>query len=144
VGTRDGRTQSARACKDLGFGSEDLGSIWLWGPGFQDLNIWLSEPGFWLSRPGFQDLDIWLSGPRFQDLDIWLSRPGFQDLDIWLSGPETSYGHRPLLGPVFFPSLFSASIFLCVTFFCVQWSQTDRQTHATSDFIYKIWILDSI
>ncbi len=31
--------------------------------------------------PGFQDLDIWLSGSGFQDLDIWLSGSGFQDLD---------------------------------------------------------------
>ncbi len=70
VGTRDGRTQSARA--------------WLSGPEFQDLEK--RTLGFRTSRNGH-----WVSGPRetdtgFQDLE-------FQDLDrrtvgIWVSGPR--------------------------------------------------------
>jgi hypothetical protein len=38
-----------------------------------------------LSGPGFQDLDIWLSGAGFQDLNA-----RFQDLDLrtWVSGPR--------------------------------------------------------
>ncbi len=78
------------------------------GPGFQDLDIWLSGPGFEDLNARFQDLALktWVSGPQrevsgpgFQALSIWLSGPGFQDLE---SSP--SYGRL-----IFFPSLFFAS-----------------------------------
>ncbi len=119
MGTRDGRTQSASACKpallhlalrtlgfrtsvigseDLGFrtsvfGSEDLGfrtSVF----GSEDLGFRTSINGHWvsLSGPGFQDLDKRALGFT---LRIW-----FQDLK---SSP--SYGRL-----IFFSSFFSASI----------------------------------
>ncbi len=64
VGTRDGRTQSARACKPAvaTFGSQDLG-----------FRISINRHLVSLSGPGFQDLDkqalgftlrTWVSGPR--------------------------------------------------------------------------------
>jgi hypothetical protein len=76
VGTRDGRTQSARACKPallhlalrtLGFRISVFGS--------EDLGFKTSINGHWvsLSGPGFQDLEkralgftlrTWVSGPR--------------------------------------------------------------------------------
>ncbi len=64
---------------------------------------------------------------------------GSQDLGLRTSGPETSYGRRPLLGPVSFLSLFSASI---VTFLCVQWSQTDRCTQQVTLYIRLVGTRD--
>jgi hypothetical protein len=69
---------------------------------------------------------------------------GSQDLALktWVLGPSSpSYNCRPVLGPVSFPSLFSTSsghrhhfslrpMVTDITFPYVQWSQTDRRTHA--------------
>jgi hypothetical protein len=130
VGTRDSRTQSARACKPAwiaAFGSQDLDfrtSIF----GSQDL-------GFRTSIFGSQDLGFRTSINRH-----WVSEP-------WQTHKSSrSYGCRSMLGPV--------SYLFPVTFLCVQWSQTDAgtqprhftlrpvvtdaHTDATSDFIYKI------
>jgi hypothetical protein len=104
VGTRDGRTQSARACKPallhlalrtLGFRTSVFGS--------EDLGFRTSINGDWvsLSGPGFQDLDkralgftlrTWVSGPR--KLSILRSSYFF----------PVTFLSRPV-----FPSLFSAS-----------------------------------
>ncbi len=47
------------------------------GPGFQDLDIRLSGPGFQAPKARFQDLDLrtWVSGPQRE-----VSGPGSQDL----------------------------------------------------------------
>jgi hypothetical protein len=79
--------------------------------------------GFRTSIFGSQDL-----GFRTSINGHWvsLSGPGFQDLDR-----RTDIGRRKV-------SILRSSYLFPVTFLCVQWSQTDRQTDATSDFIYKI------
>jgi hypothetical protein len=105
------------------FGSQDLGfrtSIF----GSQDL-------GFRTSIFGSQDLSFrpsinghWVSGPRQTHA---LSRPGFQDLDGRTKALHpTVVDWCSILCLIFFPSLFSAS-------------SGHRQTHATSDFIYKMY-----
>jgi hypothetical protein len=120
VGTRDGRTQSARACKPallhlalrtLGFRTSVFGS--------EDLGFRTSINGHWFHS---QDL-----GFRTSINGHWvsLSGPGFQDLQ---SSP--SYGRL-----IFFPSLFSASTvtFLPRPVFLSLFSAstvTDEQTHA--------------
>ncbi len=117
MGTCDGRTQSARACKPvllhlalrtLGFRTSVFGS--------ENLGLRTSINGHWVS--------LW--GPGFQDLDKWAL--GFT-LRTWVSGPrKLSILRSSYLFPVtFFPrpvfsSLFSTST---VTFLCVQWSHTD-------------------
>jgi hypothetical protein len=117
VGTRDGWTQSACACKPallhlalriLGFrtsvfGSEDLGLrtsinehwVSLWGPGFQDLDK---------RALGFT-LRTWVSGPR----KLSILRSSYLFLIIFLCV------HRH----------FSPASSFLVTFLCVQWSHTD-------------------
>ncbi len=129
VGNRDGRTQSARACKPallhlalrtLGFrtsvfGSEDLGfrtSKKDTGFHSQDLGFRTSINGHWvsLSGPGFQDLE---SSPSYGRLIFFpslfsastvtfLPRPVFPSL---FSASTVTFLPRPV-----FPSLFSASV----------------------------------
>jgi hypothetical protein len=82
--------------------------------------------------PRFQDLDIWLSGPGFQDLNA-----RFQDLDFktWVSGPQ-----REVSGPGSQDQGFRISKALhptVVLFFSRHFSLrpvvTDGQTHGLSD-----------
>ncbi len=119
VCTRDGRTQSARACKPallhlalrtLGFRTSVFGS--------EDLDFRTSINGHWvsLSRPGFQDLDKQALGFTFK---TWVSRPRKLSI-LWSSylfpvtflcvhrhfSPASSFLVIFLPRPVF-PSLFS-------------------------------------
>jgi hypothetical protein len=81
VGTRDGRTQSARACL--------LPTV------LRDSLLLLLPPCFYITKCNKHECCyIWLSGPRFQDLDIWLSGLGFQDLDKRTLGFSTSIDAR--------------------------------------------------
>jgi hypothetical protein len=124
VCTRDGRTQSARACnpallhlalRTLGFRTSVFGS--------EDLGFRISINGHWVS----------LSGPEFQDLDK--RALGFT-LRTWVSGPrKISILRSSYLFPVTFLCVhrhFSPASSFPVTFLCVQWSQTDRRTHGLS------------
>jgi hypothetical protein len=99
VGTRDGRTQSARA--------------WLSGPEFQDLDK--RTLGFRTSidgqlGSGFQDLDRRTDGDlsvkivgtrdgRTQSARAWLSGPEFQDLEKRTLGFRTSRNGHWVSGP---------------------------------------------
>jgi hypothetical protein len=118
VGTRDGRTQSAHACKPallhlalrtLGFKTSVFGS--------EDLGFRTSINGHWvsLSRSGFQDLDK--------------RALGFT-LMTWVSGPrKLSILRLSYLFPVTFLCVhrhFSPASSFPVTFLCVQWSQTSE------------------
>ncbi len=118
MGTRDGRTQSARACKPalLHLALRTLGlrtSVF----GSEDLGFRTSINGHWVS----------LSGPGFQDLDK--RALGFT-LRTWVSGPrKLSILRSSYLFPVTFLCVhrhFSPASSFPVTFLCVQWSQTDR------------------
>ncbi len=119
--TRDGRTQSARACKlallhlalrTLAFRISVFGS--------EDLGFRTSINGHWVSLlgPGFQDLDKRALGFTFR---------------TWVSGPrKLSILRSSYLFPVTFLCVhrhFSPASSFPVTFLCVQWSQTDRRTH---------------
>ncbi len=127
---RDGRTQSARACKPallhlalrtLGFRTSVFGS--------KDLGLRTSINGHWVS----------LSGPGFQDLDK--RALGFT-LRTWVSGPrKLSILRSSYLFPITFLCVhrhFSPASSFLVTFLYVQWSQTDRRTQGLSEIIYKI------
>jgi hypothetical protein len=105
------------------------------GPGFQDLDIRLSGPGFQAPKARFQDLDLrtWVSGPQrevsrpgSQDLGFrpsmrgfktWISGPGFQalnarfqDLDLrtWVSGPQREVSRSGSQDLGFRPSVFGS------------------------------------
>ncbi len=133
MGNRDGRTQSARACKPallhlalrtLGFrtsvfGSEDLGfriSKKDTGLHSQDLGFRTSINGHWvsLSGPGFQDLEsspsygrlIFFSSLFSASTVTFLPRPVFPSL---FSASTVTFLPHPV-----FPSLFSASVRLSV------------------------------
>ncbi len=111
MGTRDGRTQFARACKPallhLGF------RTWVSGPRYLALKTWVLGPG----------QTHMLSGPRFQDLDRRMHR---------YRTPKalhpTVIDRCSILCLIFFP----------ITFLCVQWSQTHARTHRQAKLY--IWL----
>ncbi len=105
------------------------------GPGFQDLDIRLSGPGFQAPKARFQDLDLrtWVSGPQrevsrpgSQDLGFrpsmrgfktWISGLGFQalnarfqDLDLrtWVSGPQLEVSRSGSQDLGFMPLVFGS------------------------------------
>jgi hypothetical protein len=115
VGTRDGRTQSARACK----------------PALLHLALrtWVSGPGqtHALSGPGFQDLDGRTKAlhPTVVDRCSVLCLIFSRHFSLRPSSLfSASSGDRR--------TLFPASI---VTFLCVQWWQTDRRTQQVTLYI---------
>jgi len=96
------------------------------GPGFQDLDIWLSGPGFQNLNARFQDLDLRtrVSGPQCE-----ISGPGSQDLGFRPSvfgsqdqGFRTSKALHPTL------------VLSFSRHFSLRPVVTDGQTHGLSEF----------